>query len=166
MRANPFEKSSISVVSSPSSTRNRMPLWRIAGPRILPVCFFFDTAPLHRYECASALIALTSSPTAIRAAATSYTQLLSAQSDNNIKLIVLERLQASVLSALADAVPGGLPPPVCPRRLQQKGIPVPPRLRTKKQHPKVLQEMIMDIMRALGTGVGSNIKPAARIACI
>jgi hypothetical protein len=100
---------------------------RIAGPRILPVCFFFDTAPLHRYECASALIALTSSPTAIRAAATSYTQLLSAQSDNNIKLIVLERLQE-----------------------------------LKKQHPKVLQEMIMDIMRALGTGVGSNIEAALR----
>jgi coatomer subunit beta len=68
------------------------------------------------YECASALIALTSSPTAIRAAATSYTQLLSAQSDNNIKLIVLERLQE-----------------------------------LKKQHPKVLQEMIMDIMRALAS---------------
>ena len=137
---------------------------RIAGPRILPVCFFFDTAPLHRYECASALIALTSSPTAIRAAATSYTQLLLAQSDNNIKLIVLERLQASVLSAPADAVPGGLPPPVCrapfPAKRNPSRAAAPQEL--KKQHPKVLQEMIMDIMRALGTGVGSNIEAALR----
>lgn len=44
------------------------------------------------YECASALVALSSSITAIRAAANSYTQLLSNQSDNNIKLIVLERI--------------------------------------------------------------------------
>lgn len=45
------------------------------------------------YECASVLVALSTSATAIRAAANSYTQLLSSQSDNNIKLIVLERLQ-------------------------------------------------------------------------
>ena len=45
------------------------------------------------YECASALVALSTSTTAIRAAANSYTSLLTAQSDNNIKLIVLERLQ-------------------------------------------------------------------------
>jgi len=43
-------------------------------------------------------------------------QLLSSQSDNNIKLIVLERLQD-----------------------------------LKRQHSKVLQEMIMDIIRALGS---------------
>ena len=45
------------------------------------------------YECASVLIALSTSHTAIKTAATSYTQLLASQSDNNIKLIVLERLQ-------------------------------------------------------------------------
>mmetsp|Transcript_30028 Transcript_30028/g.77796 ORF Transcript_30028/g.77796 Transcript_30028/m.77796 type:complete len:755 (-) Transcript_30028:418-2682(-) len=68
------------------------------------------------YECASALIALSSSVTAIRAAASSYTQLLSSQSDNNIKLIVLERIQD-----------------------------------LKKQHPKVVTELIMDILRALSS---------------
>ena len=65
-------------------------------------------------RCASALVALSTSATAIRAAANSYTQLLISQSDNNIKLIVLERLQD-----------------------------------LKRAHPKVLQETIMDIMRAL-----------------
>ena len=57
-----------------------------------------------------------SSQTAIKAAATSYTQLLSSQSDNNIKLIVLERL-----------------------------------VDLRKQHPKVLQDMIMDIIRGLNS---------------
>ena len=69
-----------------------------------------------QYECAAVLIALSSSNTAVKAAASSYTQLLSSQSDNNIKLIVLERLQD-----------------------------------LKKQHPKVVTELIMDILRALGS---------------
>jgi coatomer subunit beta len=44
------------------------------------------------YEAAWTLISLSSAPTAVRAAATTYTALLSMQSDNNVKLIVLERL--------------------------------------------------------------------------
>jgi len=44
------------------------------------------------YEAAWTLVTLSSAPTAVRAAATTYTGLLSVQSDNNVKLIVLERL--------------------------------------------------------------------------
>ncbi|GAV77879.1 Adaptin_N domain-containing protein/Coatamer_beta_C domain-containing protein [Cephalotus follicularis] len=44
------------------------------------------------YECASTLVSLSSAPTAVRAAATTYCQLLLSQSDNNVKLIVLDRL--------------------------------------------------------------------------
>ncbi|URE20520.1 hypothetical protein MUK42_11785 [Musa troglodytarum] len=44
------------------------------------------------YECASTLVSLSSAPTAIRAAANTYCQLLLTQSDNNVKLIVLDRL--------------------------------------------------------------------------
>eukprot|EP00257_Ricinus_communis_P014726 XP_015572473.1 coatomer subunit beta-1 [Ricinus communis] len=44
------------------------------------------------YECAGTLVSLSSAPTAIRAAADSYCQLLLSQSDNNVKLIVLDRL--------------------------------------------------------------------------
>ncbi|KAE9584486.1 hypothetical protein Lal_00021700 [Lupinus albus] len=44
------------------------------------------------YECASTLVSLSSAPTAIRAAATTYCQLLLSQSDYNVKLIVLDRL--------------------------------------------------------------------------
>ncbi|OIW08879.1 hypothetical protein TanjilG_05854 [Lupinus angustifolius] len=44
------------------------------------------------YECASTLVSLSSAPTAIRAAASTYCQLLLSQSDYNVKLIVLDRL--------------------------------------------------------------------------
>ncbi|OIW16977.1 hypothetical protein TanjilG_32844 [Lupinus angustifolius] len=44
------------------------------------------------YECASTLVSLSSAPTAIRAASSTYCQLLLSQSDNNVKLIVLDRL--------------------------------------------------------------------------
>ncbi|XP_073305226.1 coatomer subunit beta-1-like [Primulina huaijiensis] len=44
------------------------------------------------YECAGTLVSLSSAPSAIRAAANTYCQLLMSQSDNNVKLIVLDRL--------------------------------------------------------------------------
>mmetsp|Transcript_2989 Transcript_2989/g.8739 ORF Transcript_2989/g.8739 Transcript_2989/m.8739 type:complete len:956 (+) Transcript_2989:164-3031(+) len=44
------------------------------------------------YEAAWTLASLSSAPTAIRAASSTYTSLLWTQSDNNVKLIVLERL--------------------------------------------------------------------------
>ncbi|KAF3781577.1 Coatomer subunit beta-1 [Nymphaea thermarum] len=44
------------------------------------------------YECAGTLVSLSSAPTAIRAAANTYCQLLLSQSDNNVKLIILDRL--------------------------------------------------------------------------
>ena len=45
------------------------------------------------YECAGTLVSLSSAPTAIRAVANCYCHLLQSQSDNNVKLIVLDRLQ-------------------------------------------------------------------------
>ncbi|ERN11735.1 hypothetical protein AMTRI_Chr03g45050 [Amborella trichopoda] len=50
------------------------------------------------YECASTLVSLSSAPTAIRAAANTYCQLLLSQSDNNVKLIVLDRLNELKIS--------------------------------------------------------------------
>ncbi|KAG8380310.1 hypothetical protein BUALT_Bualt06G0002300 [Buddleja alternifolia] len=44
------------------------------------------------YECAGTLVSLSSAPTAIMAAANTYCQLLLSQSDNNVKLILLDRL--------------------------------------------------------------------------
>jgi coatomer subunit beta len=68
------------------------------------------------YECAGALVSLSSAPTAIRAASNCYCQLLQSQSDNNVKLIVLDRL-----------------------------------LELKTNHREVMQDMVMDVVRALAS---------------
>lgn len=68
------------------------------------------------YEAANTLISLSSAPTAIRAAAQCYCQLLASQSDNNVKLILLDRIV---------------------------------ELRTSQT--AVLQELVMDMMRALSS---------------
>ena len=44
------------------------------------------------YECATTLVALSNAPTAVRAAASCFVQLLVSHSDNNVKLIILDRL--------------------------------------------------------------------------
>lgn len=44
------------------------------------------------YESAVTLVSLSQSPTAVRAAANCFCQLLVSQSDNNVKLIVLDKL--------------------------------------------------------------------------
>lgn len=49
-------------------------------------------SPSVMYQCASTLVSLSSSPAAIKHSAQCYIRLLSEQQDNNIKLIVLDRL--------------------------------------------------------------------------
>jgi coatomer subunit beta len=73
-------------------------------------------SPAVSYEAAWTLVSLSSAPTAIRAAALTYTNLLNGQNDNNVKLIVLERLDT-----------------------------------LKTNHYKILQELLMDILRALSS---------------
>ena len=68
------------------------------------------------YECANTLTALSSAPTAVKAAANCYCQLLVSQSDNNVKLIVLDRLAE-----------------------------------LQRNHRYVMQEMVMDILRAVNS---------------
>jgi coatomer subunit beta len=82
------------------------------------------------YEAAWTLVSLSSSPTAVRAAAVTYITLLTGQSnDNNVKLIVLERLE-------------GL----------------------KKKHSKILQELLMDILRALASPSQDICKKVLEVA--
>jgi coatomer subunit beta len=68
------------------------------------------------YEAAWTLVSLSSAPTAVRAAAATYASLLNSQSDNNVKLIILERLSD-----------------------------------LKQRHTRVVQEVLMDILRALSS---------------
>lgn len=73
-------------------------------------------SPAVIYEAANTLISLSSAPTAIRAAAQCYCQLLATQSDNNIKLILLDRI-----------------------------------IELRRSQTAVLQELVMDMMRALSS---------------
>lgn len=75
-----------------------------------------SNSPAVSYEAAWTLVSLSSAPTAIRAAALTYTNLLNGQNDNNVKLITLERLED-----------------------------------LKGKHSKILQELLMDILRALSS---------------
>lgn len=69
-----------------------------------------------RYEAAGTLVTLSSAPTAVKAAASCYIELIIKESDNNVKLIVLDRLIA---------------------------------LKEVPAHEKVLQELVMDLLRVL-----------------
>ena len=71
-----------------------------------------------RYEAAGTLVTLSNAPTAVKAAAQCYIELIVKEADNNVKLIVLDRL------------------------IDMKDHP---------QHEKVLQELVMDILRALAS---------------
>lgn len=53
-----------------------------------------SSSPAVRYEAAGTLVTLSSAPTAIKAAANCYIELIVKESDNNVKLIVLDRLVA------------------------------------------------------------------------
>ena len=67
-------------------------------------------------QAAWTLVSLSTAPTAVRACAQTYATLLNSSSDNNVKLIVLDRLSE-----------------------------------LKKHHTKVVQEILMDILRALSS---------------
>lgn len=77
-----------------------------------------SSSPAVRYEAAGTLVTLSSAPTAVRAAAQCYVELIVKEADNNVKLIVLDRLI---------------------------------ELRDHPSHEKVLQELVMDILRALSS---------------
>lgn len=77
-----------------------------------------SSSPAVRYEAAGTLVTLSNAPTAIKAAASCYIDLIIKESDNNVKLIVLDRLIA---------------------------------LREHPSHERVLQDLVMDILRVLAS---------------
>jgi coatomer subunit beta len=77
-----------------------------------------SSSPAVKYEAAGTLITLSSAPSAVKAAATCYIDLIVKESDNNVKLIVLDKI------------------------IQLTEVP---------SHEKVLQELIMDILRVLAS---------------
>uniref|UniRef100_A0A8D2L6K7 Coatomer subunit beta n=1 Tax=Varanus komodoensis TaxID=61221 RepID=A0A8D2L6K7_VARKO len=77
-----------------------------------------SSSPAVKYEAAGTLVTLSSAPTAIKAAAQCYIDLIIKESDNNVKLIVLDRLI---------------------------------ELKDHPSHERVLQDLVMDILRVLST---------------
>ena len=77
-----------------------------------------SNSPSVRYEAAGTLITLSTAPTAVKAAASCYIDLIVKESDNNVKLIVLDRLIA---------------------------------MKESPSHEKILQELVMDILRVLSS---------------
>lgn len=77
-----------------------------------------SSSPAVKYEAAGTLITLSSAPSAVKAAASSYIELIVKESDNNVKLIVLDKIIA---------------------------------LKEVSSHEKVLQELVMDILRVLSS---------------
>lgn len=77
-----------------------------------------SSSPAVKYEAAGTLITLSSAPSAVKAAASSYIELIVKESDNNVKLIVLDKIIA---------------------------------LKEVPSHEKVLQELVMDILRVLSS---------------
>ncbi|CAJ0957695.1 unnamed protein product, partial [Mesorhabditis belari] len=75
-------------------------------------------SPAVRYEAAGTLITLSPAAAAIKAAASAYIELIVKESDNNVKLIVLDRLM---------------------------------ELRSNAASERVLQELVMDILRVLSS---------------
>ncbi|KAJ3108429.1 coatomer subunit beta [Phlyctochytrium planicorne] len=81
-----------------------------------------SSAHTVKYEAANTLVALTSNSTAIKAAASCYIELILKESDNNIKLIVLDRI---------DEI--------------------------REKHDRVLDDLVMDILRVLARHVFPDI---------
>ncbi|KAG9352418.1 hypothetical protein JZ751_020832 [Albula glossodonta] len=77
-----------------------------------------SSSPAVKYEAAGTLVTLSSAPTAVKAAAQCYIDLIIKESDNNVKLIVLDRLI---------------------------------ELKEQPTHERVLQDLVMDILRVLTT---------------
>ncbi len=73
-----------------------------------------SSSPAVQYDAAAVLLSLSGAPVAVKAAAGAYIKIMTSESDNNIKMVVLDRLSE-----------------------------------VRKRFPKVLQELVMDVLRGL-----------------
>ncbi|VDM52377.1 unnamed protein product [Angiostrongylus costaricensis] len=91
-----------------------------------------SSAAVRSYEAAGTLVTLSAAPVAIKAAASAYIDLIVKESDNNVKLIVLDRLMD---------------------------------LRQTPSYEKVLQELVMDILRVLSSP-GLDVRQKTLSLCL
>ncbi|KAL8133641.1 coatomer subunit beta-1-like [Apium graveolens] len=112
------------------------------------------------YECAGTLVSLSSAPTAIRAAANTYCQLLLSQSDNNVKLIVLDRLNELKVShreILVEMVMDVLRALSSPNTdIQRKTLDIVLELITPKNINEVVLTLKKEVMKTQGGELEKN----------
>merc|ERR1711871_34149 len=111
-------------------------------------------SPGVAYEAAGALLALSSAGSAVKAAAACYCQLLVQQSDNNVKLIILDRLDEvkkrhpSVLQSLVMDMLQALSSPNMD--IRRKCLDVALSLVTKKNIDEVVQILKKEVLKTQG----------------
>jgi coatomer subunit beta len=100
---------------------------RLKAKFMRPIFTMLDSeSPAVSFEAASTLLALSAAPTAVRAAAQALATLLNKEADNNVKLVILERLtalrprQGRVLRELVMDVMGALSSPAI--EVRQKSL--------------------------------------------
>ncbi|XP_010262333.1 PREDICTED: coatomer subunit beta-1-like [Nelumbo nucifera] len=112
------------------------------------------------YECAGALVSLSSAPTAIRAAASTYCQLLLSQSDNNVKLIVLDRLhelKSSHRDVMVDMIMDVLRALSSPNLdIRRKTIDIVLELITPRNIDEVVLTLKKEVMKTQSTELEKN----------
>ncbi|KAI3841343.1 hypothetical protein MKW98_007824 [Papaver atlanticum] len=112
------------------------------------------------YECAGTLVSLSSAPTAIRAAANTYCQLLQSQSDNNVKLIVLDRLnelKTSHREIMVDMIMDVLRALASPNLdIRRKTIDIALELITPRNIDEVVQALKKEVVKTQSTELEKN----------
>ncbi|KAH9297610.1 hypothetical protein KI387_029292, partial [Taxus chinensis] len=112
------------------------------------------------YECASTLVSLSSAPTAIRAAANTYCQLLLSQSDNNVKLIVLDRLhelKASHRDVMVDMIMDVLRALSSPNLdIRRKTLDIALELITPRNIDEVVMTLKKEVVKTQSTELEKN----------
>lgn len=105
------------------------------------------------YESANTLISLSSAPTAIRAAAQCYCQLMTSQSDNNVKLILLDRivdLRKSHSAVLQELVMDVLRVLSCPNmEIRRKSIELGMEVLTRRNVEEVVGVLRKELTKTM-----------------
>lgn len=130
--------------------------------KYIPLIFSIlqSKSPAVQYQCACTLLALSSSPTAIKHAAATFIQVLTMHSDNNVRLIVLDRLdemkekfrsilQESLMELLRSLATGTID-------LRRRVIGLSLSLVNSKNIEAFVQFMKKELVRSQGEDVGDK----------
>ncbi|KAF7247121.1 hypothetical protein EG68_09147 [Paragonimus skrjabini miyazakii] len=128
-----------------------------------------SSSPAVRYEAAGTLITLSSAPSALKAAASCYVNLILKESDNNVKLIVLSRLtdlrqyHERILQDLVMDIVQILA--ASDMEIRQKTLDLTMDLVTSRSADELIKLYRKELLKACnGNGAGSGSRVASAIA--